>query len=237
MPGCGGRADSMRYFAVSENREIKAKKIEAVLCDFFGTASLADRKILDLGCGSGHIAGFFARSNEVVAADVVDQRDAPETAALRFRKIDDGALPFGDGSFDIVIMNHVLFCMRDPLRQLREVRRVLRDDGAGYLASANRNFPVEGFTKLPLLHYLPARTFQRLYKRLGRPGDDLFPVGYHGTINLIAEAGFFCRSYTGEIIRHPGRYHSEYTVPFGLLVPECLSPTMVFILTKKRRAA
>lgn len=225
----------MKYFAVSENRERKAKKIEAVLCDFLGVAAVSGNKVLDLGCGSGHIAAYFSRSNDIVAADVVDQLSVATSPTLRFRTIDPAALPFGDDSFDIVIVNHVLFCMRDPISQLREVRRVMRGQGICYLATANRNFPVEGFTKLPLLHYLPAKVFQKMYKRLGRPDEDLFPVGYHRAIRLINAAGFKYRSYTSDIIRHPGKYHSEYTVPFGILLPECLSPTMVFILTKKVR--
>ena len=123
--------------------------------------------------------------------------------------------------------------MRDPVGQLQEVRRVLRKQGACYLASANRYFPREGFTKLLLLHYLPARTFQALYRLLGRPSVDLFPVGYHGAIKIITRAGFDYFEYTGEIIKHPGKYHNEYAVPLHLPVPPCLAPTMVFVLTRK----
>ena len=72
----------MEYFAVSDNREIKAKKIEAVLCDFLGEKTIKDKIILDLGCGSGHIAEYFAQNNEVIAADVTGSGNDTEAGWL-----------------------------------------------------------------------------------------------------------------------------------------------------------
>jgi SAM-dependent methyltransferase len=45
--------------------------------------------------------------------------------------------PWGDASFDLVIMNHALEHMPDPVEQLRTVRRLLRDDGALVVAVPN----------------------------------------------------------------------------------------------------
>lgn len=44
-------------------------------------------------------------------------------------KMDVQALPFPDGSFDLVIANHVLEHVADDLQALREIRRVLSADG------------------------------------------------------------------------------------------------------------
>jgi ubiquinone/menaquinone biosynthesis C-methylase UbiE len=222
----------MRYFAESGGREAKARKIEAVLCDYLSEKKIATKKILDLGCGSGHIAEYFSRANEVIAADVVNQLTVERKNAFTFTLLDKSVLTFEDDYFDIVILNHVFYCFADHAGQLKEIYRVLKKNGVCYFASANRYFPVEGFTKLPLIHYLPGFLFRILYKKIRKTDDDLFPTGYHRMINLAGKAGFTIREYTAEIIHNPAKYYSEYDMPFNLPVPVCISPTIVLILRK-----
>ena len=222
----------MRYFAESGGRELKAKKIEAVLCDFLSEKKIEAKRMLDLGCGSGHIAEYFSRANEVIAADVVDQITVGHREAFTFKVLDKGLLPFENNYFDIVILNHVFYCLADQAGQLKEIYRVLKTNGVCYFASANRYFPFEGFSRLPLIHYLPGFLFRFLYRKIRKTGDDLFPVGYHMMIDLAKKAGFETREYTAEIIKNPASYHSEYAAPFGLPVPVCLSPTIVLVLKK-----
>jgi ubiquinone/menaquinone biosynthesis C-methylase UbiE len=222
----------MKYFAVSDNRSAKAKKIEAVLCDYLASESIHNKKILDLGCGSGHIAEYFSVHNQVTAADVVDQFLVAPRESLKFCRVAGKGLPFDDGSFDIVIFNHVLFCIRDQIGQLREIRRVLKSGGVCYFASSNRNFPVEGFTKLPLVHYLPGTVFRAYSRWTGISDVDLFPVGYHRILSLIRQTDFIRKEYTVEIMKHPGRYYSEYKGAARIPVPSCMSPTVVFVLQK-----
>jgi len=222
----------VKYFAVSDNRQQKAEKIDAVLRDYLQEEVIKGKKILDLGCGSGHVAEYFSRANTVVAADVVEQMTTAKTDSLQFIKIDSSSLPFEENSFDIVIFNHVIYCSTDQLGQLKEIYRILKKDGICYLASANRYFPVEGFTKLPLIHYLPNRLFRSLYKTIRNTDVDLFPVGYHKLIGLIKDVGFTYREYTSEILKNPAKYHSEYAAPFSIPVPNCISPTSIFILRK-----
>jgi len=222
----------MRYFAVSEGRESKAKMIEAVLCDFLGVQNIEGKKILDLGCGSGRIAGNFSHANEVIAADVVDQLTTPEKSSFQFTLIDSAFLPFEDNSFDIVIYNHVFYCAIDKPGQLKEIHRVLSGNGICYFASVNRYFPIEGFTNIPLIHYLPDSLFRSIYKIIRKTDDDLFPAGYHKIIRLIEHAGFRYREYTSDIIQDAAKYHSEHSVPFYFPLPRWLSPTVVLILIK-----
>jgi SAM-dependent methyltransferase len=96
--------------------------------------------ILDAGCGVGAIALDLAKTvgpRRIVGIDV----DADQIAAARASAADRGIgspefalgsvyeLPFAAGSFDVVYANAVLLYLRDPVRALAEMRRVLRLGG------------------------------------------------------------------------------------------------------------
>jgi SAM-dependent methyltransferase len=88
---------------------------------------------LDLGCGPGWLLAVGARRGWRVAGTELSapfRRYAREQLGLDVRSAaPDDTLPFPDGRFDAVILNHVVEHLTDPVRCLREVRRVLRDDG------------------------------------------------------------------------------------------------------------
>jgi SAM-dependent methyltransferase len=74
----------------------------------------------------------------------------------------DERLPFPDGTFDVVISNHVVEHVADPDRHLSEIRRVLKASGVCYLATPNRWWLFEVHSRLAFLHWLPASLFNRL---------------------------------------------------------------------------
>src|SRR5437867_1866764 len=121
-------------FASTEGRELKARKIEAVVADFMKTATIAAWDILDIGCGSGHIARYFAQRNRVIACDVVDQVATSERTRFELIMADTEHLPFADGSFDLILSNHVIAYVRDPQRHVCEIARLLKPSGAAYVA-------------------------------------------------------------------------------------------------------
>src|SRR5947209_7146236 len=88
-------------FASTEGRELKARKIEAVVADFMGTCEIAGLHILDIGCGSGHIAAYFAHRNRLTACDAVDQVATHERARFELIISATEQLPFADGGFDL----------------------------------------------------------------------------------------------------------------------------------------
>jgi SAM-dependent methyltransferase len=225
---------STRYIT-STNRIEKARKIDGVLCDFFSIRPLENKKMLDYGCGSGHIARYFAARNDVTAADIADHRDADQRDGMRFVLIEAGRLPLEDGSFDIVLLNHVITYVPDPEGLMLEVRRILRDDGVCYFSLPNRNFPLEAHSKIPFIHYLPWPVFFAIFKRVMGSDQPVHLLSYRDMVRLIHAAGFKAREYTVNIIRNPERY-CELPLPFHRHFPACLrrfSPTNVFILVKK----
>jgi len=96
--------------------------------------------VLDAGCGVGSIALDLAPTvapGRVAGVDVDrGQIEAARTAADE-RDVENAefavgsiyALPYDDASFDVVYANAVLLYLREPVRALAELRRVLRPGG------------------------------------------------------------------------------------------------------------
>jgi ubiquinone/menaquinone biosynthesis C-methylase UbiE len=224
----------MRSFAVSQKREIKACKIEAVICDAMQTEELSNCLILDIGSGSGHIATHFAKNNVVTAADVENQLCTGE-AVLNFVQLVDKYLPFEDASFDIVILNHVLTYIPDQLYELIEIRRVLKPKGLCYISLPNRLFPIDPHSKIPVIHNLPQRLYVKIMRQLTGENIEICMHNYGEMIELFNSAGFVPHDYTAEVLSNPIRYHSG--VPFRLPKWHCLSlisPSNIFILKKNK---
>lgn len=95
-------------------------------------------KVLDLGCGGGHVSYNVAPvAGQVVALDLAEEmlsvvkRTAAEQG-LDNISVQPGMaehLPFGDASFDFVFSRYSAHHWRDIGAALREVRRVLRHGG------------------------------------------------------------------------------------------------------------
>jgi SAM-dependent methyltransferase len=100
----------------------------------------AGQDVLDVGCGIGSIALDLAPSvlpGRVIGIDADAQQIEVARQAALDRGIDNVAfatssvyeLPFEAETFDVVYANTVLMYVRDQVRALREMRRVLRPDG------------------------------------------------------------------------------------------------------------
>jgi SAM-dependent methyltransferase len=93
----------------------------------------AGSQVLDLATGPGYAAGEAARRGAVVVG--VDIAPAMVRLAqarypdLQFRVADVEALPFPDGTFDVVVSNFVVPHLGRPERAAAELARVLRVGG------------------------------------------------------------------------------------------------------------
>lgn len=90
-------------------------------------------RVLEVGSGTGRNLGLYPAGVRLVALepDVEAVRKARGRAPgvpLVVASAED--LPFRDGAFDTVVSSLVFCSVDDPLRGLREVRRVLAQDGA-----------------------------------------------------------------------------------------------------------
>jgi len=100
-------------------------------------------RVLDLGCGTGHLATRIKR--ERPATDVVGcdfsagmlSRAAGRCHQVRWIRGDAGRLPFNDGTFDVVTSTEAFHWFPDQDAVLREVYRVLTPGGRFLLAMVN----------------------------------------------------------------------------------------------------
>jgi SAM-dependent methyltransferase len=102
-------------------------------------------RILDAGCGGGGMPLSLAEhASLVVGIDPIDRFGAAGAVLARehghqnllFAQADGMALPFADGSFDLVLSHAVIEHVPDAELYLRECRRVMAPNGRMYLSTA-----------------------------------------------------------------------------------------------------
>ncbi|MGI5479829.1 methyltransferase domain-containing protein [Streptomyces lavendofoliae] len=131
-------------------------------------------EVLDVGCGPGTItadlAALVGPDGRVTAVDaaagVLEQARATTRERgldnVRFAVADVHALDFPDDSFDIVHAHQVLQHVGDPVRALREMRRVCRPGGV----VAARDSDYAAFAWYPVVPVLDE--WLELYRRVAR---------------------------------------------------------------------
>jgi 2-polyprenyl-3-methyl-5-hydroxy-6-metoxy-1,4-benzoquinol methylase len=226
-----------RGYAVDHGRLVKARKIELVLLDDLKSKEdrLSGKNIIDVGCGSGHIAAYFSECNHVVALDVVDQISPDIREKIKFIKMENDLSSFSRGEFDIVILNHVLAHIKNKLKLLIEINSLLKSNGICYIANPNRYYPVEPYYKIPFLHYLPQKLFFKLAKYFGKNQEDVYLISHLSIKKLARIAKFTISDYTVDVINESEQYSSEYEISFGIKFPRIasiISPTNIYILRK-----
>ncbi|KAF9631890.1 S-adenosyl-L-methionine-dependent methyltransferase [Lasiodiplodia theobromae] len=77
----------------------------------------------------GHVIGIDYSVSVLAVARAHTERMGVSSDAVSFQQADAYALPFADGAFDVVHANQVVQHVADPVRAVREMRRVARPDG------------------------------------------------------------------------------------------------------------
>jgi len=153
---------------------------------------LTGQRIADLGCGPG----FYTRAFAAAGADVVPVDNSEDELRLAgeapegYVLADAGDLPFADASFDGVFCSNLLEHTPNTPAVLREISRVLKPGGWGYISWTNWYSPWGGHDMSPY-HYLgPERGPKAYVRRHGQPrknpyGDGLWAVHVGPTVALV----------------------------------------------------
>jgi ubiquinone/menaquinone biosynthesis C-methylase UbiE len=108
------------------------------------------KNVLDLGCGNGVL--WQDNINKIPADVQITLTDVSEgmvdtarktlgkhDGRFEFRVADACRVPFKDGSFQMVIANHMLYHVQDMEKVFSEIGRLLTDDGSAYASTLSTN--------------------------------------------------------------------------------------------------
>ncbi len=134
-------------------------------------------RLLDIGCGPGFfLAEAKAQGWRVQGVDLSGW--AKETARERYGidvfQGDLNGAHFPDKSFDVIVMNDVIEHLEDPKSALREVRRILKNDGILYLSTPDIESAMSrvlrakwwGINKYHLF-YFSRKTLEKMFHETG----------------------------------------------------------------------
>ena len=111
---------------------------------WFARRFAGGKSVLDAACGTGYGSALLAEgARSVVGADVSGEaidyaRQHFPAANLHWAQGDCMALPFADGSFEMVAAFEIIEHLKQPENFLRELRRVLDPAGMLILSTPNR---------------------------------------------------------------------------------------------------
>lgn len=232
------RSDGSHAILEKSSRIRKAKKILAILKI---KKNLSESCLLDIGTGSGQIAHELSRSiKKVTSVDLVDERK--EKRGYNFQTVKNEILPFEDGSFDIVVTNHVVEHTPNQSKHLSEVNRVLKPGGLIYLATPNKFWLTDPHYKLPFISWMP-RPMSKKYLRLVQDNQwDIYPLSDFGikkyfpdnkiinALPLLLKSDAFnsldTMSGISKLLRRMPKFTLEPT--------RFLSPTLIYLIEKPK---
>lgn len=136
----------------------------------------AERRVANIGVNGDleHASQYFFESRypflRQVTACGLEESDRfealfPDARYVQVKR--DEPLPFPDDAFDLVFCNAVIEHVGSRARQREFLGELLRLAPRAFVTTPNRWYPVELHTLLPVLHYLPAPAYRRVYRALG----------------------------------------------------------------------
>jgi SAM-dependent methyltransferase len=130
-------------------------------------------RVLDVGCGVGmYVRGFRQFTPHVFGVEIEGERAREASAFGEVIQSPGEALPFAEGSFDLVLSHEVIEHVADDRASVTEMMRVLKVGGRLALFCPNRLYPFEThghywrgqyhFGNTPFINYLPDQLRNRL---------------------------------------------------------------------------
>jgi SAM-dependent methyltransferase len=232
-----------------DKRRRKAAKLISIVQHFLGRDDLSGLTVADVGCSAGFISDELAAAGAERAIgidiDVPGLQKANERFGERVAFVcgDGERLPFPDRTFDVIVFNHIYEHVVDADAVVKELHRVLADDGVLYLGLAQKYGIIEPHYKLPFLSYLPYGLADRYVRASGRA--DMYYERFRSRSGLRTMLkDFNVWEYTFSVIAEPSRFHddNELPGPVAKLGPKGVRallpilPTFLWVATKGSRS-
>ncbi len=126
-----------------------ARRYYAALVNRYAPPGASDRKLLEMGCGLGHLLGLLQDDFACVGIDLIDysieqtQKNAPKAEAhqMDVNDID----KFDPESFSVVVALHLVEHLPDPQKTLRKVNHLLQPGGLFLFATPHPEYSFRRF--------------------------------------------------------------------------------------------
>jgi SAM-dependent methyltransferase len=135
----------------------------------------AKGKILDIGCCRGGLRKYLHSGLIYYGIDGLNQK----IENYVFSDLNNGALPFKDRQFDAISCTDVLEHLFYPLETLREIKRVLKDDGIALISLPND----KGLNRMFLDLFIDIRSYE----------DSIY--GHHWRFSIQTAREFFQKEF------------------------------------------
>jgi SAM-dependent methyltransferase len=188
--------DYFRKFLLNisqKNRRRKHETFLKIIAPNDGT------KILDVGIGDTEYTPYdnFLEKNYKYLNNITGLSIEP----IRFFKqqypevdvvVYDGQnFPFRNKAFDVIWSNAVLEHVGNRSKQANFLREIKRCGKKAFITTPNRYFPIEVHTRIPLVHWLPKKHFDRFLSRIGQDWaarDYMNLLNYYELQSLLLKA-------------------------------------------------
>lgn len=168
-----------------------------------------DGKLLELGCGLGHMLGLLQDDFQCVGIDLIDYSieqtkiNAPKAEAYQMSA--DDLSRFESGTFSAVVALHLVEHLPNPQHTIQEVYRLLKPGGIWLFATPHPDYSLRHFKdrdndaigkdKTHINVHPPAQwrawCEQNGFKMLKHFGDGLWDVPYLPLIPKVVQFGMF----------------------------------------------
>jgi SAM-dependent methyltransferase len=166
-------------------------------------------KLLEMGCGLGHLLGLLQNDFACVGIDIADysiaqmKQNAPRAEGIVMSAED--LTRFGDGEFSAVVALHLVEHLSDPADTIRQVYRIVQPGGLFLFATPNPGYSLRRFkdphtdaigkdpTHINVQPPAQWRAWSEAsgFKVLRHFGDGLWDVPYFPIIPKIVQFGVF----------------------------------------------
>lgn len=178
------------------------------------------RRLLELGCGLGHLLGLLQSDFDCVGIDLMEysveqtRRNAPQAEAYVMSADDLSA--FADGEFAAVVALHLVEHLPDPAHTIRQVNRVLQPGGLWLFATPHPEYSLRRFKD--------------------RDNDAIGKDKTHINVHPPAQWRAWCEASGFTLLRHFG--DGLWDVPYLPVIPRSLQfglfglPALAQVLTR-----